>query len=219
MKSNFLQFTQAFSFLCLAMALAGFEVVTRWYLGAGSGKRDPGRVPPLLDALHPAYSVAFQAPQFYAAVLFCKHRASQLLWKAVGATSCTRMIVAFPRLAHKARTALVAASVWMFLRNWARLQKLPWLLGRLCDTRIPYNERWCMAMKFWFAPACDMDFYFSLRLRNRLQEALDILGKFYIDFLYYWCWSYDLGTADVEDRHARNKAHCGLGTTETMLEH
>ena len=85
------------------------------------------------------------------------------------------------------------------------------------DGRLPLADRLWYAMVCWTKPACCLSFYMAARLQAKLTAATDIMNDFFSDFLWWWCWSFDLGIADVEDRHGRNKAQSEAGMTVPMF--
>ena len=103
------------------------------------------------------------------------------------------------------RRAIGVASSWTFLRFQQSYMCYPWLLAGLVDPRRSSPDKRLVAEAFVEAPVETLDLWFGNELRDRIEDADDLMSGSWQSALWLWSWQVLCTIAQAEFQHGRNR--------------
>ena len=133
-----------------------------------------------------------------------------LLWKFCGCSSMDEMFKREPALATRFADMVLVTTGWIYRRHFRDIVTWPWKLTVLGDPCATRESKECIAEEFFNAKLCDMDYYFSRRLRKTglVSKPGDLLSHGWESFFASWARQVCMTNAQVEFRNARYDRGC-----------
>jgi hypothetical protein len=137
-----------------------------------------------------------------------------LLWQREGFESLEQWCDS--ESARVFRRLVLCASSWVHAHHfctYVSAHAWPWRLALLIDTRLQLEERKSIARTFLKSNLCDLDPYFSKRLREKHPDLTceELFGNQWQRFFSAWAFMVGLTVSQIEDRHARNRKKAAPG--------
>ena len=133
-----------------------------------------------------------------------------LLWKFCGCSSWHEMFQREPALATRFADMVLLTTGWIYRRHFRDIVTWPWKLTVLGDPCATRESKVCIAEEFFNTKLCDMDYYFSKRLRQTglVSQPGDLLSHGWESFFASWARQVCMTNAQVEFRNARYDRGC-----------
>ena len=106
------------------------------------------------------------------------------------------------------RRSMMRVAAGIHLRHQARVDRWPWLLARVVDPRLNYDERRKVSEDFMAVPPCCLDLKFGRKLRTSgwLNDgADDLMGPRWQRIIFLWLLRAGLTNARIEFKNAKDK--------------
>ena len=196
----------------LAIALEPVRYVTRWLMKTCSRQQCPSRVPALISLASGVESPLKLVLQYISGLLAGESSRLRLLVEGSGCDSVEEWVGTCSEAAQLLRRVLMATASWLHRRLEHYTQSYPWRLAALADQRLSNSERAEIASTFLSKNKCDLDPYFSCRLKERVTGLSDLLVPHrWPSVLRHWAQQVSCSICDVEFRHAQNRKMASEG--------
>ena len=193
-----------FLILVLAVLMQPVRMLCNFFHAQSIKPIDRTRWPPLLDLLHPEYSLLLATRQFFSGMLSGKSPRLQLLWRKSKATSVEDWFLRFPAHVALVRRVVLIGACWLE-RRFGHFSDLDLKVFLLADTRCLSHEKQDFLSKLRSTRFCCLPPGLCRQLRHRGVSTTDLSEPEWARCLLAGAWAMWLSIACVELRHARNR--------------
>ena len=195
-----------------ALSMEPFRYLTTWFFRASSRRRRSRpsfwRTPPLCLLVTRSTSPVTRTLQHFATLLRGEATRLCLLWRREGHTDFKDFCEKKPEVMAQLRRACTCAASWVYRRLWAESSSWPKRLSVLANEEALPEEIDEVLEEFRSAEDDELDYYFGLRIRQKLDDVMLLREDEWVAFLRRWAWLDPCSIAPIEFKHGRDQRRC-----------